>query len=44
MAVTSSAANGSGVLSGSDLPEYVFADALEPAAAAGAIVEVFLHR
>lgn len=42
--VTSAAANGTTVLSGADLPEYVFADALEAASAAGAFVEVLLRR
>ena len=43
-AVTSSAANGNGILSGSDLPEYVFADALENSGGAGDFVEVLLGR
>lgn len=42
-AVTSTAANGA-VLGGADLPEYVFADALEVAAASGRLVEVLLRR
>lgn len=41
--VTSSAANGA-VLEGADLPEYVFADALEDSSGAGAVVEVLLRR
>lgn len=40
--VTSSTA--SGPLVGADLPEFVFADALEAAPAAGAFVEVLLRR
>lgn len=43
-AMTSTAANGAGVLQGGDLPEYVFADALEAAAGAGAFIEVLLRR
>jgi len=43
-AVLSSAANGSALLSGADLPEFVFADALEAAGAAGDLVEVLLRR
>ncbi|NQV83913.1 MAG: DUF2190 family protein [Rhodospirillales bacterium] len=42
-AMTSSAANGD-VLTGGDLPEYVFADALVAAAAAGEFIEVALRR
>lgn len=42
-AVTSSAADGA-VLTGADLPEYVFADALEISSGAGAFVEVLLRR
>lgn len=38
-AMTSSAANGE-VLIGADLPEFVFADALEAASAAGEFIEV----
>lgn len=41
--VTSSAANGD-VLEGADLPEYVFADALEDASEAGDVVEILLRR
>ncbi|MEQ8747346.1 capsid cement protein [Pyruvatibacter sp.] len=41
-AVTSSAANGD-ILTGGDLPEYVFADALEAASAAGDLIEVKLR-
>lgn len=41
-AVTSTAANG-GILTGGDLPEYVFGDALEAAAAAGEFIEVVLR-
>jgi len=43
-AVTSTAANGSGVLVGADLPEYVFADALEASGGVGEFVEVLLRR
>ena len=43
-AMTSTAANGSGVLSGSEPPEYTFADALEAASAAGQFIEVLLRR
>lgn len=42
VAVTSSAANGA-ILTGADLPEYVFADALEAAGAAGDLVEVLMR-
>ena len=42
-AVTSSAANGE-ILEGADLPEFVFADALESASAAGEFIEVLLRR
>lgn len=42
-AMTSSAANGA-VLTGGDLPEFVFADALEPSSGAGQFVEVLLRR
>lgn len=41
--VTSSAANGA-ILVGADLPEYVFADALEASGGAGEFVEVALRR
>lgn len=43
-AVTSSAANGSAILAGSDLPEFVFADALEASSGAGQFVEVLMRR
>lgn len=43
-AVTSGAANGASVLAGSDLPEYVFADAVQAATQAGDLVEVLLRR
>lgn len=43
-AMTSTAANGAGVLSGSETPEYTFADALEAATAAGQFIEVLLRR
>jgi len=42
-AVTSSAANGA-ILTGGDGPEFVFADALEAATAAGELIEVLLRR
>ena len=42
-AVTSAAANGA-ILQGSDLPEYVFADAVGQAVNVGDIVEVLLRR
>lgn len=42
-AVTSSAANGA-ILTGADLPEFVFADALQAAAGAGEFIEVLLRR
>lgn len=42
-AVLSSAANGA-ILTGADLPEYVFADAFEASSGAGALVEVLLRR
>lgn len=43
VAVTSTAVNGA-ILTGADLPEYVFADALEAAAALGEKIEVLLRR
>lgn len=43
-AVTSTAADGDAILIGADLPEYVFADALEAATDAGEFVEVLLRR
>lgn len=43
VAVTSTAANGA-ILQGGDPPEYVFADALDAATAAGELVEVLLRR
>jgi len=42
-AVTSTAANGA-VLSGGEMPEHVFADALAESSGAGALVEVLLRR
>lgn len=42
-AMTSTAANGSTILQGSDLPEYIFADALEDATTDD-VVEVLLRR
>ncbi|MCM2294156.1 hypothetical protein NAC44_17655 [Allorhizobium sp. BGMRC 0089] len=42
-AVTSTAANGAGLLEGGDLPEFIFADALEDGAS-GSFVEVLLRR
>jgi len=42
-AVTSSAANGN-IMTGGEMPEYVFADALEAAGAAGDFIEVLLRR
>lgn len=42
VAVTSSAANGA-VLTGGDAPEFVFADALQAAAAAGEFIEALLR-
>ncbi|MDP3841060.1 MAG: DUF2190 family protein [Oxalobacteraceae bacterium] len=44
VAVTSVAANGASDLVGGDSPEYVFADALQAAAAAGDFIEVLLRR
>jgi len=44
IAVTSSAANGAAILSGADLPEYVFGDALEAADGSGRKIEVLLRR
>lgn len=41
-AMTSTAANGA-VLEGADLPEFVFADALETASGAGEFIEVLLR-
>ena len=43
VAVTSSAANGT-LLHGADLPEFVFADAVQAAGGAGELVEVLLRR
>ncbi len=43
-AVTSSAANGNTIFAGGDMPEFVFADALEASGGAGAFVEVLLRR
>lgn len=43
VAVTSSAANGA-VLQGADLPESVFADALQAATGVGEFIEVLLRR
>ncbi|WP_130471743.1 DUF2190 family protein [Candidatus Magnetaquicoccus inordinatus] len=43
VAVSSSAANGA-ILLGGDLPEFVFADALQAASAAGELIEVLLRR
>ncbi len=40
--VTSSAANGA-ILSGADLPEFVFADALQAASAEGEFIEVLMR-
>lgn len=44
VAVTSVAANGVTDLTGGDAPEFVFADALQAAAAAGDFIEVLLRR
>jgi len=41
--VTSSAANGSAILTGGDLPQFVVADALE-AGGEGAFIEILLRR
>lgn len=43
VAVLSAAANGA-VLTGAELPEYVFADALQAADAAGELIEVLFRR
>lgn len=43
VAMTSAAANGLTDLTGGDAPEYVFADALQAAAAAGALIEVLIR-
>ncbi|MBF0453260.1 MAG: DUF2190 family protein [Magnetococcales bacterium] len=43
VAVSSSAADGA-ILEGGDLPEFVFADALQGAASAGKRIEVLLRR
>ena len=43
VAVTSSAANGA-LLTGADLPEFVFADALQGSTGAGEFIEVLLRR
>lgn len=42
-AMTSGAANGAAVLEGGEAPQHVFADALDAAAAAGALIEVKLR-
>lgn len=42
--VTSGAANGAAVLTGANLPEYVFADARTSAAGAGTIIVAALRR
>lgn len=42
-AVTSSAANGA-ILAGGELPQFVFADAMEAAPGAGKMIEVLLRR
>lgn len=42
--VTSTAANGSAVLTGTDLPGYPMGDALTAATAAGQFIEVLLRR
>ncbi|MEO5336877.1 MAG: DUF2190 family protein [Magnetospirillum sp. WYHS-4] len=42
--VTSGAANGAAVLEGADLPEFIFADALQAAAGPGQRIEVLLRR
>lgn len=44
VAVTSAAANGNSVFTGADLPEFVFADALEASPGAGKMLEVLLRR
>ncbi|MBF0358945.1 MAG: DUF2190 family protein [Magnetococcales bacterium] len=41
--VTGSAANGA-ILEGSDLPEFIIADAMQAASAAGKMIEVLLRR
>lgn len=41
--VTSSAANGA-ILAGAELPEYLFADAMQAASGAGEFIEVLLRR
>jgi hypothetical protein len=43
-AVTSTAANGAAILQGGDLPEFVFADAMESSGGVGDFVEVLLRR
>lgn len=43
-AVTSTAVAGAALLAGGDMPEFVFADALEASGGAGAFVEVLLRR
>lgn len=43
VAVTSTAANGTAILTGGDGPEYVFADALQAASGAGQFIEVLLR-
>lgn len=41
--VTSTAANGA-ILEGAELPEYIFADAMQAASGAGELIEVLLRR
>lgn len=43
-AVTSTAANGSAIFAGTDLPGYAMGDALTAATAAGQFIEVLLRR
>lgn len=42
--VTSTAANGSAILTGGDMPQFVVGDAMQAAAAAGAFIEILLRR
>ena len=43
MTVASTAANGA-ILEGADLPEFIFADAMEAASAVGEFIEILLRR
>jgi hypothetical protein len=42
--VTSTAANGATILTGSDMPGFAIGDALQAATAAGQFIEILLRR